>query len=86
MLYNIRVDTDDYYDGKVRAQLRQVRLCSLVLEGINNNLTEPVTADSKADLVIVSENLLVEVMKLVEQARSIAWNEEPTSIPPNTVI
>lgn len=80
------MDTEYEHEAKVRSQLRQVRLCTLVLEDINTDVTDPTTADSRADLLIASENLVIEAIKLVEQARALAWNEHPMEIPPNTII
>ena len=70
----------------IRSQLRQVRLCTLVLEDINTGVADPATADSRADLLIATENLVIEAIKLVEQARALAWNEQPIEIPPNTIL
>jgi hypothetical protein len=80
------VSTDHEHEQRLRSQLRQVRLCTLVLEDINNDVYDPSTADSRADLLIATENLVVEAIKLVEQARALAWNQTPMEIPPNTVI
>lgn len=80
------MSTEYEYDAKVRSQLRQVRLCTLVLEDVNTDVTDPTTADSRADLLIAAENLVVEAIKFVEQARALAWNQEPIEIPPNTII
>jgi len=80
------VSAEHEYETRVRSQLRQVRLCTLVLEDINLDVTDPNTADSRADLLIATENLVVEAIKLVEQARALAWNQEPMQIPPNTII
>ena len=80
------MSTEHEHEQTVRTQLRQVRLCTLVLEDINTDVADPTTADSRADLLIAAENLVVEAIKLVEQARSLAWNQEPMQIPPNTVI
>lgn len=80
------MSTEHEHDQLVRTQLRQVRLCTLVLEDINIDVADPSTANSRADLLIAAENLVVEAIKLVEQARALAWNQEPMEIPPNTVI
>lgn len=80
------MSTEHEHEQLIRSQLRQVRLCTLVLEDINTDVADPSTADSRADLLIATENLVVEAIKLVEQARALAWNQEPMQIPPNTVI
>lgn len=80
------MSTQHEHEQIIRSQLRQVRLCTLVLEDINTDVADPTTADSRADLLIATENLVVEAIKLVEQARALAWNQEPIEIPPNTIL
>lgn len=80
------MSTQHEHEQIIRSQLRQVRLCTLVLEDINIDVADPTTADSRADLLIAAENLAVEAIKLVEQARALAWNQEPIEIPPNTIL
>ena len=80
------MSTQHEHEQIIRSQLRQVRLCTLVLEDINTDVADPATADSRADLLIATENLAVEAIKLVEQARALAWNQEPIEIPPNTIL
>jgi len=80
------VSTQHEHEQIIRSQLRQVRLCTAVLEDINTDVADPTTADARADLLIATENLVIEVIKLVEQARALAWNEQPIEIPPNTIL
>lgn len=77
---------DDIRADQIDSHLRQTRLCVLVIQDILQDLTDPVTPDSRADLLLASEQLALDAIRLVEQARSFAWQEEPAEIPPDTLL
>lgn len=80
------MSTDNEQLEKLRSQLRQVRLCALVIEEVNRDVTKPESVDDKADLLIAVENLAAEVFKLIEQSRSLVWDGVPAELPPDIIV
>ena len=77
---------DDIQAKQIDAHLRQTRLCAIVIEDVLQDLIDPVTPDSRADLLLAAEQLALDAIRLVEQARAFAWQQQPAEIPPNTVL
>jgi hypothetical protein len=77
---------DDLHSEQIEAQLRQTRLCALVVESILEGLTDPTTPDSRADLLLAAEQLALDVVQLVDKARALAWNEPAHNFESNTFL
>lgn len=77
---------DDLHAEQIEAQLRQVRLCSLVIEDVLESLADPVSAESRADLLLAAERLAVDVVRLVDETRAMAWNQPSSNISPDTFL
>ena len=55
--------------------LRRIQACSFTIATVRDSIFDPITVDTRADLLIATEDLVNEAMTLALEIRQIAWSE-----------
>jgi len=55
--------------------LRRIQACSFTIAQVRDSIFDPITVDTRADLLIATEDLVNEAMTLALEIRQIAWSE-----------
>lgn len=66
----------DDYEKQVSDNLRRLRLCSLVLEQVRQELLDPFESEKRADLLLEVEDLTSQTLELMTVVREMVWHEE----------
>lgn len=64
----------DYVD-QIEANLRRIKLASNVIAEVHHQLVDPLFPDSKADLLLATEELCLTAIELIEDVRFLVWGE-----------
>lgn len=65
----------DDYDKQVSDNLRRIKLCSDVIEQVNQELLDPFNTEKRADLLLATEELTSNAFELMAMVRDIVWND-----------
>ena len=65
----------DDYDKQVGDNLRRIKLCSLVIEQVRQELLDPFEPEKRADLLLEIEDLTSQTLELMTTVREMVWNE-----------
>jgi hypothetical protein len=69
---------DKIHQEFVETNLRQIQLCTEVLEELTPQIIDPISADGRADLLLATEELAIEISKLYKKVYKIVWQENLT--------
>jgi hypothetical protein len=64
------------YENAVEKTIDRLELCTLAVLEIHGNLVDPVSAEQRADLVLTTEELAVEIAQLLHTVREMVWGPD----------
>ena len=68
---------DKIHKEHLDTNLQQIKLCSEVIEDLIPKVIDPISADGKADLLLATEDLTIEVARLYKKVYELVWQESP---------
>jgi hypothetical protein len=72
------IPSPDTRDSLSRA-LNRLELCTFAIQEIHEELDEPQTPDSKADLLLAVEALVFDALHLLQTTKKFVWGDDPDS-------
>ena len=68
---------DKIHKEFIDSNINQIKLCASFIEELLPKVVDPISADGKADLLLATEDLTIEVGKLYKKVHEIVWGEPP---------
>jgi hypothetical protein len=66
----------DDYEKQVSDNLRKIKLCTHVLEEVQQSLLDPFSPERQADLLLGVEDLASVSFELLAEVRDIVWHQD----------
>lgn len=73
---NEDVYTHPLYQEVLSRNLQRISACSHTISFVREELIDPISIDSRADLLLAVEDLVNEVMTLALDVRAMAWPDK----------
>lgn len=64
-------------ETEIERTIRRITSCTHTLYSVAEELNDPVSVESRADLLIAAENLIDVAIHVTEACRGIAWQNSP---------
>lgn len=65
---------DSIHNEYLLHNLKRIEMCAAVVEDLNDDIIDPIDSNGRADLLLATEDLIIEVNQLYKKVYKMVWN------------